>query len=152
MVVDAGLVDEVEQASHGLLALSIRAMASVDQVSATQLRALLLLRDAAPVNLSEFADGLGIATSSASRLVDRLAAAGYLTRAVPERSRREVELTLNAAGRRLLARHDRARHAAFVELLGALEPAELAALLDGLRAVNRVAERQGTSAATHRPD
>lgn len=137
VTMDPALVDEVEAASRGLLSLSMRAMAEVDQVSATQLRALLLLQQVGPVNLSEFAERLGIATSSASRLVDRLAAAGHLTRTVPEHSRREVQLTLSAGGRRLLVQHAEARQTIFAELLSTLDPQERAALLLGLRAVTR---------------
>lgn len=137
VTVDPALVDEVETASRGLLSLSMRAMAEVDQVSATQLRALLLLQQTGPVNLSEFADRLEIATSSASRLVDRLAAAGHLTRTVPGHSRREVQLTLSAGGRRLLVQHAEARQAIFTELLTSLDPQERTALLLGLRAVTR---------------
>ncbi len=136
--VDPVLVDEVASASRGLLGLSMRAMTAVDQVSATQLQALMLLAQRGPVNLSVFADRLGVATSSASRLVDRLAAAGHLERTVAAHSRREVLLQLTASGRRLVRRHDAARQRIFAELLAVLEPEERDALLSGLRAVSRV--------------
>ncbi len=136
--VDPVLVDEVASASRGLLGLSLRAMTTLDQVSTTQLRALMLLAQCGPVNLSVFADQLGAATSSASRLVDRLAAAGHVERTVPAHSRREVLLQLTASGRRLVRRHDTARQRIFAELLAMLEPEERDALLSGLRAVSRV--------------
>lgn len=41
-------------------------MTTVEQVSPTQLRALMLLARGGPVNLSVFAGRLGVATSSAS--------------------------------------------------------------------------------------
>lgn len=140
VTVDSGFVDEVERASRGLLGLSIRAMGEVEAVSATQLRALMLLQQTGPVNLSVFAERFAVATSSASRLVDRLAAAGYLERSVAAHSRREVLLTLSGSGRRLVRKHDQARRAVFTQALSALDPDERGALLRGLRAVNRVVD------------
>lgn len=136
--VDAQFVEAVEAASHGLLGVTMRALAEVDTVSATQLRALMLLQSLGPVNLSVLAERLGVALSSASRLVDRLAASGHLERTVPAHSRREVLLTLSKEGRRVVRRHERARRVIFAELLQALDEQERECLLMGLRAVQRV--------------
>jgi len=143
--VDPMLVDEVESASRGLLGLSIRAMTTVEQVSPTQLRALMLLARGGPVNLSVFAGRLGVATSSASRLIDRLIAAGHVERTAPAHSRREVLLQLTAGGRRVVRRHEAARRAIFAELLAVLTPADRDALLRGLRAVS-LATREESAA------
>lgn len=140
--VDADLVEEVEAASHGLLGVSMRALAEVDSVSTTQLRALMLLHDIGPVNLSFLAERLGVAISSASRLVDRLAASGHVERTVPSHSRREVLLTLSPAGRRIVRRHQKARLAVFADLLGRLTAEERQCLLMGLQAVDRATREQ----------
>lgn len=138
-LVDADLVDEVENAARGLLGVSIRAMGAVDPMSPTQLRALMLLHAIGPTNLSALATSMGVTASSASRLVDRLAAAGHLERTVAAHSRREIRLELSRVGKRIVMRHERARHAAFADLLAAMEPNEREALLLGLRAVSRIA-------------
>lgn len=106
-----GPVSRVEVASRGLLALSARAgMNLPDGISLAQLRALAAAEDAGPCTVSALADVLMTSTSSASRLVDRLAASGVLDRRTSEFSRREVTLEVTARGRRYCA--DTRRHGA----------------------------------------
>ena len=80
-----------------------------------------------------------------SHLCDRLIAAGMLDREPSPTDRREVCLTLTAAGRDLLAdvRADRLRRLA--DVLAAMTPAGRDALLKGLREFGRAA-RQGSTA------
>lgn len=135
------LATRLETAARGLLALSTRA--SVDlpgNLSLTQLRALAAAETAGPCSLNVLADALLISTSSASRLVDRLVAAGVLDRRTSDANRREVTLQVTPSGRRLLRRHESARRAVFAEVLQQLTPAEIKALLRGLEAVQRHVE------------
>lgn len=134
----AAQVARLEAAARGLLTLSTRA--SVDLpggLSLTQLRALAAAEQAGPCSLGTLADSLVITTSSASRLVDRLVAAGVLDRRTSDLNRREVTLRVTAAGKRLLRRHEKVRRAAFAELAAKLTPSEMRALLRGLEAVQR---------------
>jgi DNA-binding MarR family transcriptional regulator len=134
----AALATRLETAARGLLALSTRA--SVDLpggLSLTQLRALAAAEQEGSCTLGTLADALMISTSSASRLVDRLVAAGVLDRRTSETNRREITLEVTAAGRRLLRRHENARRAVFADMLRELTPAETRALLRGLEAVHR---------------
>jgi len=72
------------------------------------------------MNLNALADELEAIPSSASRLCDRLIAAGWLTRQPNERNRREVILGLSRAGRRLLDDLAASRRSAFhLALIGA---------------------------------
>ena len=135
---DEALAARVEIAARGLLALSTRASMDLpDGISLTQLRALAAAEEAGPCSLGILAQALMISTSSASRLVDRLIAAGVLDRRPSDVSRREVVLQVTPRGRRLLRRHEASRRAVFGQALAKLSPAEVRALTRGLEAVKR---------------
>ena len=134
----AALATEVEIAARALLSLSARASMELPAaVSLTQLRALGAVEDNGPCTLGRLATDLMISVSSASRLVDRIAAAGLLDRRQSESSRRELTLQVTARGRRLLRRHEAARRAVFAEALRGVSLGDAEALLRGLRAVQR---------------
>jgi DNA-binding MarR family transcriptional regulator len=107
----------------------------------TQLRALAAAEETGACSLNALAEELGITTSSASRLVDRLVAAGVLDRRTSDINRREVTLRVTTAGRRLLNQHQGARQEIFVDLLRGLTRSEARALLRGLEAVQRYLAR-----------
>lgn len=130
------LAAEVELAARALLTLSTRASLDMPaSVSLTQLRALAAVEDIESCTLSALAEALLISISSASRLVDRVAAAGLLDRRQSETSRREITLRVTPRGKRLLRRHEASRRAVFADALREISPDEAAALLTGLRAV-----------------
>lgn len=134
--VDGNLTARVEVAARGLLALSARASVRLPEgISLTQLRALTVADDAGPCSLGTLANGMGISTSSASRLVDRLIAAGVLDRRQSNVSRREVVLLVTPRGKRLLRRHEESRRAVFGELLRRMTDTEVRSLIRGLEAV-----------------
>ena len=134
--VTVSLTDRVEVASRSLLALSLRAMAQLDPtISSTQLRALTVLEESGGGNLSVLAAAVGVSTSAASRLVDRLVAAGLADRQVPAHSRREVLLQLTPAGRRVVRDYEQGRREVFAEALADLAETDLEALIQGLDAV-----------------
>jgi DNA-binding MarR family transcriptional regulator len=60
---------------------------------------LVVLHDG-PRNLSQLAQALDVAASTAMRMIDRLEAAGLVSRAVRPTNRRETLLALTAAGSR----------------------------------------------------
>jgi DNA-binding MarR family transcriptional regulator len=133
---DDDVTARVEIAARALLALSTRASMDLPQgISLTQLRALAAAEEAGPCSLGVLADAMMISTSSASRLVDRLIAAGVLDRRPSEVSRREVILQVTPRGKRLLRRHEASRRAVFAELLQRMTDAEVRALIRGLEAV-----------------
>lgn len=127
--------DQVERDAQALLAVYLRALSGVEgRVSPAQLRVLTLLRDHGPRNLGELADGLGVRPSSATRLCDRLTAAGLLLREVAPHSRREVVLSLSRPGRDLLAELEDCRREQIAAVLTVLSPADREGLLRGLAA------------------
>jgi len=113
---------------------SVRASEDVGGVSPVQLRALTALRQKGEANLAQLAEEIGITVSTASRLVDRLVAAGWVHRAPSESNRREISLTLTDAGKRLLRQFDRRRVVLLKECLERLSAdrrdAVVAALAD----------------------
>lgn len=132
------LAARVEVAARALLSISTRAsMELPDSVSMTQLRALGAVDEHGPCTLNIFADALMVSTSSASRLVDRLTAAGLLDRQPSPTSRREVRLQITPRGRRLLHQHTLARQALFADVLRGMPARDVRALLRGLQAVQR---------------
>ncbi|MGQ0841079.1 MarR family winged helix-turn-helix transcriptional regulator [Actinokineospora sp.] len=132
---------ETEVAARALgLALTRSSAAVYPKVPATQLRALNFIEAHEPVNLTRLTEELGTIPSSASRLCDRLQAAGLLDRRAATTDRREVELVLTGDGRRLVERLRAARRADLAEVLGAMTPQGRSALLRGLREFAAAAE------------
>ncbi|WP_018684577.1 MarR family transcriptional regulator [Actinokineospora enzanensis] len=145
MVVGAGADDvaEVETAARALGLVLTRANADVyPKVPPMQLRALHFVETLAPINLTRLTEELGTIPSSASRLCDRLQAAGLLDRRPATTDRREVEIVLTGEGRALLERLRIARRADMAEVLERMSPEGRAALLHGLREFGIAVERK----------
>ncbi|GAB2581460.1 hypothetical protein GCM10027168_12720 [Streptomyces capparidis] len=113
---------------------SLAAQEAAMRLSLHQLRALRTLEAAPELNLTALAERLDIGLPTASRLCDRLEAAGLLERGLHPHRRREVRLSLTAHGRRVLGDVAARRTQALAVALAAMDPAELAALRRGLRA------------------
>jgi DNA-binding MarR family transcriptional regulator len=120
---------------------------AITRLSASQLQALIVVEEDEGRTLGALAERLGVMLSSASRLCDRLVAAGMLDREVAPSDRREVRLTLTTAGRDLLAdlRDDRRRRLG--EVLDLMSPTGRRGLVQGLREFGRVARTRTTDAA-----
>lgn len=115
------------------------------QVSPAQLRVLLVVDRYGSMNLNALADELGAIPPSASRLCDRLVAAGLLTRQPSELNRREVTLRLSRDGRGLLAELAGSRRRAFERILSEMAPADRTSLLTGLQRFGGAAAQKRTS-------
>jgi DNA-binding MarR family transcriptional regulator len=102
-------------------------------VPSVQLRALLIIDRMGSLNLNQLATGLGASASASSRLCDRMAAAGLLTRERAAGSRREILLVLTESGRRLAGWVREQRRAALDELLRAMGADGREALVRGLQ-------------------
>ncbi|MCK2245061.1 MULTISPECIES: MarR family transcriptional regulator [unclassified Crossiella] len=129
----AELAAAVEAAAETLVIVWGRAAESVHpKVSASQLGALVVVERHRSITLGKLAEELGAIPSSASRLCDRLQAAGLLARRSNLADRREVSLELTKDGSRLLAQLRGARQAELRRVLDGMSPAEQTALLAGL--------------------
>jgi DNA-binding MarR family transcriptional regulator len=131
----------VEAAAEALVIVWGRAQEALQQpVSASQLRALLVIDMSGEINLNGLAEELGAIPSSASRLCDRLQAAGLLIRSAGRTDRREVVLSLTADGRNLLHTMRTTRRADIGRVLAAMSDHDRAALLTGLEGFRAAAE------------
>jgi DNA-binding MarR family transcriptional regulator len=104
----------------------------VAELPPAQMRALLAIEQAGSLNLSRLAEALGAKLSPASRLCDRMQAAGLLTRDRSAASRREIVLVPTEAGRQLAEWVRSRRRAAIREVMQRMSPDGRAALAQGL--------------------
>ncbi|GAA3832010.1 MarR family winged helix-turn-helix transcriptional regulator [Streptomyces phyllanthi] len=94
---------QVADAVENLVTIWFAAVEDVTpRLPARQVRALRIVRRRPELNLTALAEHLDIGLPTASRLCDRLEAAGLLQRNVQPDDRREVRLVVTAHGRRFL--------------------------------------------------
>lgn len=129
------LVDTAAQA----LMLAASAANDNSGVSAAQLRVLAVVSQVGTINLTQLAEALHTAPSSASRLCDRLEAADLLRRTVDDRDRREVWLVLTPTAARLLDGLAEQRQATIAAVLRKMPVEQRAALVEALQAFSRAA-------------
>ena len=140
------LVAAIEEAASFLAGIWNRETAELP-TSAAQLHVLLIVERHRDINLSGLAAQLGALVSSASRLCDRLEAAGFLHR-VPGTSRRGVMLRLSPEGRDLLDRLRRQRREDLSRVLARMPPAARTALASGLAQFRAAAGKNSLTALT----
>ena len=93
------MTDAVLRASRLLVAVSARSIASVDEaITIPQFRLLVVLDTRGPVKLTALAEHLAVNPSTATRMVDRLVAAGLVSREANPASRRELVVALTESG------------------------------------------------------
>ena len=142
---DAPLVDAAAQA----LVLAVSAANDNCGVSAAQLRVLAVVSHVGTINLTQLAETLHTAPSSASRLCDRLEAADLLRRTAADgRDRREVWLVLTTSARRLLDGLAQQRQAMIAAVLRKMPVDQRAALVEGLQAFSRAAGSPAVAGGT----
>jgi len=123
----------VDSAAEALLSVWDAAReGAADRVSGSQLRAMLVVEELDGINLRGLAGSLGMILSSASRLCDRLVAAGMVERFPGRTDRREISLHLTKVGHRLLEELRTERRRQLSDVLTQMTPAARQALLRGL--------------------
>ncbi|MBB5139074.1 DNA-binding MarR family transcriptional regulator [Thermocatellispora tengchongensis] len=132
----------IEREAAALVAVWGRSrQAFATRISSVQLQALLTIEQHETVNLGRLAAALGAVPSSASRLCDRLEAAGLVRRSHREDDRRELTLALTPAGRALVEEMEQRRRADLIQVLDEMPQAGRIALLRGLQAFAAAADR-----------
>jgi DNA-binding MarR family transcriptional regulator len=125
-----------ESAETGLALLLEACERAVEELGSgvppAQMRALLIIDQAGGMNLSQLAAALAATASAASRLCDRMEAAGLLTRHRAGASRREIVLLPTESGRRLAEWVRTRRRAALGVVLQSLSEDGREALARGL--------------------
>jgi len=134
------VVDGVLRASRALVAVAARSIAQADDtVTLPQYRALVALAARGPQRMGAVAEELGVHSSTATRMCDRLVAKGLIEREVSAESRREVTVRLAPAGRRLLQKVTMSRRRAIGQIVTKV-PEELRdAMVDALQAFSEAA-------------
>ena len=115
------------------MAISVQAADELGDLSPVQLRALTVLQESPGTNLNDLAAAMGVTVSTASRLVDRLVAAGLVDRKPSPQTRREISLALTPGGRGRLQRYDQLRLAGARSSLEAVPPEERESVVTGLQ-------------------
>ncbi|MFG2057043.1 MarR family winged helix-turn-helix transcriptional regulator [Micromonospora sp. NPDC048930] len=120
---------------------------TTSRLSGAQLRAVMVVEQYDGINLRRLATLTDMLLSSASRLCDRLVAAGMLEREPGRYDRREISLHLTPAATRLLAELRADRRDRLDRILAGMSPEGRAALLRGMHEFDEVARRSEAAAA-----
>lgn len=106
---------------------------AIPRIPPSQLRVLTVLEREGSTNLTTLARELGAIPSSASRLCDRLEAAGLIERKTNAENKREVSLSVSKQGRMRLDAFAAVRRDDFARVLELMSPQAQSHLADGLR-------------------
>ncbi|MGC5533609.1 MarR family winged helix-turn-helix transcriptional regulator [Streptomyces sp. SR-10] len=125
-------------ASRLLVAVSARSLAEVeDRVTLPQFRMLVVLSSRGATKLVALAELLGVAPSTAMRMVDRLIAAGLADRQTNPDNRRETLLRLTEEGRRTVENVTARRRREIASIVERLAPHQRTALIEALTDFNQ---------------
>ncbi|TQJ61390.1 MarR family transcriptional regulator [Arthrobacter sp. SLBN-83] len=139
-------VEAVLAAADVLLRVVASSVAEVeDVVNTPQLRVLVRIHSLGPQNLGGVAAELGVHASNATRICDRLVAAGLLERREDPADRRYVRLELTADGHALVDSVLDHRRQAIGEVISRMPSGRRPALAAALEAFAAAAGGQGTS-------
>lgn len=132
----------LERATRGLLALNVSVLEQMEiSVGLAPLRALQSLDRRGPCLVGELGDDVGMVPSTASRLSDRLAEAGLITRRPAPSNRRSTLLELTDAGRAILDELVALRVRAFGAVADQMSNQDRAALIQGAHAFTATQQR-----------
>lgn len=129
------LVDAVLGASRALVAVAARSLDDLgEDVTLTQYRVLVELAARGPQRVAELAGVLGVESSTATRMCDRLVGKRLIQRRRDKRDRRVVQVALSRQGHSLVDRVTRRRREEIARILDRLAPRDRAAVQRALRA------------------
>ena len=132
---DEAAVDAVLTASRTLIAVATQSLgAAAEETTIAQYRALVVLASRGPQRMVDLARALDVTPSTAGRMSDRLLRKGLIRRHRARADRREVQVSITAAGRRVLDEATTRRRALLAEILGRLPAREQAAAAAALEA------------------
>ncbi|MFF1706226.1 MarR family winged helix-turn-helix transcriptional regulator [Streptomyces sp. NPDC058252] len=147
------VADRVAEVVEGIVELWTSAGQAVSpRLSAHQLKALKAVAYRSELNLTALAESVGIALPAASRLCDRLEAAGLLQRVPHPGNRRALQLLLTPQGSRILREIDERRSLSLAAVLAAMPPAQRESLEEGLHAFRAAQHATADGRATTREE
>jgi DNA-binding MarR family transcriptional regulator len=129
------MVAAVVPASRGLVAVSARSLAAVEEtLTVPQFRMLVVLEAHGATNLSRLAEQLAVNPSTAMRMADRLITAGTVERTTDPADRRAAKLILTEAGHRVVHEATSRRRAEIARIVTAMPPERRGAMVEALQA------------------
>lgn len=133
-------IDAIMLAMQALVGIAARSVVEVeDRVTLPQLRVLVLIASRGTMNLNALAEAMGVHTSNASRVCDRLVAAGLLRRTESTLDRRNLVLELTEEGSALIDETIEHRREAIATVLERVPPSRRKALVNAMRAFGTAA-------------
>ncbi len=129
------------RAAIGRLSRRLRETRAGSGLTPTQISVLFTVVRAGPLPLAELAEREALNPTMLSRVLAVLCEAGLVQRTADTGDRRVALAAATPAGRRMRERIQRERSEALAVHLSALEPAERAAILDAIPALEALAER-----------
>ena len=110
-------------------------------LSLVHLNVLMLLRARGPLTMTHLAELIDVSVASATGIVDRMEKKGVIVRRRSEEDRRVVEVLINESGELIFSSMQAERQVRLNQLLAEIKDADLAALLQGLRAFGDARQR-----------
>jgi DNA-binding MarR family transcriptional regulator len=132
---DDAVVDAVLTASRTLVAVAERSLgAAAEDTTLAQYRALVVLASRGPQRLVDLARALEVTPPTAGRMCDRLLRKGLIRRHRARADRREVQVSVTAAGRDVVDQATARRRELLAEILGRLPARQQVAVAAALAA------------------
>jgi DNA-binding MarR family transcriptional regulator len=110
-------------------------------VTFAQVRLLILLDEEKAASPSRLAARLGVSCSTITELLERLSRGGYVRKNRSELDRRQVMISLQPKGRRLISEFARLRRERLRKLMSFLEPRDAARMTGALRTLSEISGR-----------
>ena len=118
---DDAAVDAVLTASRTLIAVATRSLGTAaEETTIAQYRALVVLSSRGPQRMVDLAAALGVTPSTAGRMCDRLLRKGLIRRHRARADRREVQVSITAAGRAVVDQATQRRRGLIADILARL--------------------------------
>lgn len=134
------LVTALLTASRVLVAVSVRSLGELeDAVTLPQFRTLVVLDTHGEMNLNRLAEILGVNSSSAMRMIDRLLAAELVTRRENPDNRRQVLLDVTPQAARMVRRVTTRRRREIAQVVDRMPDTDRSGLVAALRAFSDAA-------------
>jgi DNA-binding MarR family transcriptional regulator len=133
--VDEAAVDAVLTASRTMVAVATRSLgAAAEDTTIAQYRALVVLASRGPQRMVDLAAALGVTPSTAGRMCDRLLRKRLIRRQRARADRREVLVSITAAGRLVVDQATERRRELITGILGRLPAGQQSAVAAALSA------------------
>jgi DNA-binding MarR family transcriptional regulator len=151
---DDAVVDAVLTASRTLVAVAERSLgAAAEETTLAQYRALVVLASRGPQRMVDLARALQVTPPTAGRMCDRLVRKGLIRRHRARTDRREVLVSVSAAGRDVVDQATARRRELLAEILGRLPARQQATVAAALAAfadaAGEVPDSQWPTRTTH---